>query len=107
MKTVDKVQGILSEIREMRESLAPKAGELRSVFNEAADRLDVLASKISQAKTGLDCGEGAPIYHVSENGKGLATHHTDWMWCYENPKEAAAEIDRLHERIASLESDEE
>jgi hypothetical protein len=20
---------------------------------------------------------------------------TDWMWCYENPKDAAAEIDRL------------
>ncbi len=23
----------------------------------------------------------------------------DWMWCYENPKEAAAEIDQLRAKI--------
>lgn len=26
---------------------------------------------------------------------GEMTEPTDWMWCYENPKEAALEIDRL------------
>ena len=28
----------------------------------------------------------------------------DWMWCYEHPKEAAAEIDRLRGQIRSLRS---
>jgi hypothetical protein len=25
---------------------------------------------------------------------------TDWRWCQENPKDAAAEIDRLHAEVA-------
>ena len=29
---------------------------------------------------------------------------TDWAWCYENPKEAAAAIDEAGTRIASLET---
>ena len=28
---------------------------------------------------------------------------TDWMWCYENPKEAAAAMDAASTRIAELE----
>ena len=28
---------------------------------------------------------------------------TDWCWCYENPKEAAARIDSLLKRVAELE----
>lgn len=28
--------------------------------------------------------------------------NTDWMWVYENPKDAAAEIDRLREVAARL-----
>ncbi|MDE2098010.1 MAG: hypothetical protein KGL39_12225 [Patescibacteria group bacterium] len=31
--------------------------------------------------------------------------HTDWMWCYENPKEAAAEIDRLRSIIKRISVD--
>jgi seryl-tRNA synthetase len=29
---------------------------------------------------------------------------SDWMWCYENPKEAAAELTRLTARVAELEA---
>lgn len=28
----------------------------------------------------------------------------DWMWCYENPKEAALEMDELNTRITELEN---
>ncbi|MGW1422679.1 hypothetical protein ACWAT4_21495 [Bradyrhizobium manausense] len=30
------------------------------------------------------------------------TEKTDWMWVYENPKEAAAEIDRLRAAMQEL-----
>lgn len=32
----------------------------------------------------------------------MTEQQTDWMWCYENPKEAAAEIDRLQAEVAHL-----
>lgn len=28
---------------------------------------------------------------------------TDWMWCYEQPQEAATTIDELQQRVAELE----
>jgi hypothetical protein len=30
------------------------------------------------------------------------TTSMDWMWCYENPKEAAAEIERLQAKIKEI-----
>jgi len=30
---------------------------------------------------------------------------TDWCWCYENPKDAASEIDALRQRVAELEKE--
>lgn len=47
----DEVLGMLARVRELRDKLAPHQGgnSLRHHFNLAADRLDVLASKLLKA----------------------------------------------------------
>lgn len=42
------LEGILHVLRMTRDKCAPQAGDLRSAFNAAADRLDILISKLRQ-----------------------------------------------------------
>ncbi|CAM3121568.1 hypothetical protein [Cupriavidus taiwanensis] len=43
------------------------------------------------------CGliEGALLVTTGQGASAQQAEPTDWMWCYENPHEAAREIDRL------------
>lgn len=70
--------------------------EALQVFTEAYESARTIPAPAPADQRGEISDVDKAVAHLATIGGSK----TDWMWCYENPKEAAALIDRLNSAIS-------